>query len=50
MIPRSVVDEEHAHDVGGKEEQYERGDDVYGHLSLLPRIPGVDSGRSTGVG
>jgi hypothetical protein len=50
MIPRSVVDEEHARDVGEQEEQDERGDDVYGHLLLLPRFRGLDSGRSTGIG
>jgi hypothetical protein len=52
MIPvaGSVVDEEHARDVGEQEEQDERGDDVYGHVLLLPRFPPRDSGRTAGPG
>jgi hypothetical protein len=50
MIPRSVVHEEHARDVGEQEEQYERGDDVYGHSRVIPPTPRADSGRSAGTG
>jgi len=50
MIADSVVDEKHARDVGQEEDQYERGDDVYGHVFLLPRSAGADSARSAWVG
>jgi hypothetical protein len=50
MIPRSVVHEEHARDVGEHQEQYERGDDVYGHTLVIPRSTRADSGRSAGTG
>jgi hypothetical protein len=50
MIPASVVHEQHAHDVGEQEQQYERGDDVYGHLLVLPRFSRTDSGRSARAG
>jgi hypothetical protein len=50
MIADSVVHEQHARDIGEQEEQYERGDDVYGHVLLLPRFAPADSARSDWLG